>query len=383
MAEPRASQSTVEAGALRPARLDLRIRNQLKAASARQSGVLAFDLAGEPKLSRLRAKAKSLLRGPADAVRRFLNAPVRASMLQLEQRIEHQELTQQALMSRLDNLTRMFGTRMDEFEVKMRPFVTLDDAYAVRLGDGYVLAPKDEPAFVLMLADATTGGLEPGTRACLKRLLKPGETAVDIGANIGLLTMACARAVGFEGKVYSFEPEKRMADLLERSLAMNGLAQVSLLRKAVSAKPGTLTFNVSTIPGHSSLYALPKAEAGHKQKVEVVRLDDVIPAGASVDVVKIDVEGAEMDVVKGMDRILRENANIAVIAEFGISHLKRVGIPTADWFGAFESHGLKPFVVEEPTGVCKPADIAKLETIESANVAFVRPGTAREKRLLA
>jgi FkbM family methyltransferase len=369
---------------LRPARLELRMRNELDSLAAEHgSGAFNFVFAGGGKLSRLRSKAKSALRAPADMVRRFLNAPVRTMLTQVEQRIDHNEIQQQALMNRVDQLTRMFGARMDEFEVKMRPLVTLDDAYAVRLGDGYILVPRDEPAFVLMLADATTGGLEPGTRACLKRVLQPGDTAVDIGANIGLLTMACARAVGFGGNVFSFEPEKRMADLLERTIAMNGLAQVKLFRQAVSAEPGTLSFNVSTIPGHSSLFALPENEAGHVQEVEVVRLDDVVPAGQRVDLVKIDVEGAEMEVVKGMRRILDENPNIVVVAEFGISHLRRVGRTSGDWFGAFEAHGLKGFAIEEPAGTCKPAEIERLEAIESANIAFVRPGTTAEKRLLA
>lgn len=378
---------------LRPIRLELRIRNGLSLAAAQHGDhplpavagprtAATTILAGEGK-PRLRARAKSILRIPADMLRRFLNSPVRASLAQMEQRLDRSEMQQQALINRADQLIQMFGTRMDEFEVKMRPLVSLDDAYAVRLGDGYILVPKDEPAFVLMLADATTGGLEPGTRACLKRLLRPGDTAVDIGANIGLLTMACARAVGAGGRVYSFEPEKRMADLLERTLAMNGLAQVRLLRKAVSAEPGTLNFNVSRIPGHSSLFALPEQEEGHVQEVDVVRLDDVVPARDRVNLVKIDVEGAEMDVVKGMRRVLEDNPDIAVVAEFGISHLRRVGLTSKEWFGAFEAHGLRGFTIEEPTGGCKPADIQKLEAIESANIAFVRPGRSAEQRLLA
>lgn len=114
-----------------------------------------------------------------------------------------------------------------------------------------------------------------------------------------------------------------------------------------------------------------------------MRLDDVVPAGQRVDLVKIDVEGAEMEVVKGMRRILDENPNIVVVAEFGISHLRRVGRTSGDWFGAFEAHGLKGFAIEEPAGTCKPAEIERLEAIESANIAFVRPGTTAEKRLLA
>ena len=114
-----------------------------------------------------------------------------------------------------------------------------------------------------------------------------------------------------------------------------------------------------------------------------MRLDDVVPARDRVNLVKIDVEGAEMDVVKGMRRVLEDNPDIAVVAEFGISHLRRVGLTSKEWFGAFEAHGLKGFTIEEPTGGCKPADIQKLEAIESANIAFVRPGRSAEQRLLA
>jgi FkbM family methyltransferase len=375
--------ATQAGGPIRPARLDLRIRNQIRALAIAKGEPQPIDLMKGPKLSQLRAKVKAFLRGPADTVRRFMNSPVRAILLQHGQELQQLQRLQllESIVSRQDEQTRWFSRRLDEVEVKIRPLISLDDAYAVRLGDGYVLAPKDELAFVLMLADATSGGLEPGTRLCLKRLLAEGETAVDIGANIGLLTLASARAVGPTGKVFCFEPEKRMADLLERMITANGLSQVKLFRQAVSAKPGKTTFHVSSIPGHSSLFALPEKEVGHDQQVEVVRLDDVIAPDMPVDVVKIDVEGAEMDVLAGMKRVLSSNPNIAVIAEFGISHLRRVGVTSQQWFGAFAEHGLRPMVIDEPTGNCKPVDIEKLEAIESVNIVFVRPGTARQRRL--
>ena len=363
-------------GPLGEMRIETRIRNGLDGGAQQRAGEIKAVSTGRSMVSRLKAKAKRILYGPADRLRRFFNAPV-------EQRVDINDIKQQLMLVRLDQLTDMIGKRLDELEVKMRPLVSLDDAYAVRLGDGYVLAPKTEPAFVLMLADATTGGLEPGTRACVKRLLRPGDTAVDIGANIGLLTMAFARSVGPAGKVYSFEPEKRMADLLERTIAMNGLSQVTLSRKAVSAEAGKLSFNVSSIPGHSSLFALPEQEIGHTQDVEVVRLDDVVPADEQVALVKIDVEGAELEVLKGMRRVVGDNPDIVVIAEFGISHLKRVGVSTRDWFAAFEALGLQGFAIEEPTGVCSPAKFEKLEAMDSVNIAFARSGQAGEKRLLA
>ena len=64
-----------------------------------------------------------------------------------------------------------YGPRFDELEIKIRPLIAFDDkTMGVRLAEGYVLTPRDEPVFTLMLANATSGGLEPGVRQTLRRL---------------------------------------------------------------------------------------------------------------------------------------------------------------------------------------------------------------------
>jgi FkbM family methyltransferase len=278
--------------------------------------------------------------------------------------------------TRLAALPGIFGPRLDEIEIKSRPMIEFDDSsYAIRLRDGYAMAPRSEPTYAVMIANATSGGLEPGTRRVLQALIEPGMSAADVGANIGLLTLACAVATGPSGKVYAFEPEAGPRLQLEKTCHLNGLAWVDVSDLAVGAAAGQAIFNISPIIGHSSLYALPEDEVagGQAVQVEVRPLDDVVPPGRPLDVVKMDVEGAELDVLAGMARLLAENADLAIVAEFGPSHLARIGTSAEQWFQAFHDRGFRAFEIAEPTGLCRPVTHSDLTEVMSANIAFVQP----------
>jgi FkbM family methyltransferase len=282
----------------------------------------------------------------------------------------------------LARLPALFGPRFDELEIKQRPLIAYDDeSMAIRMRDGYVLAPRALPTFVTMLANATSKGLEPGTGDVLRRLVQPGMTVADVGANIGLLTLLMAWATGPEGKVVAFEPEAIPRSNLEKMKHLNGLSWVEVRDQAVGEKAGRLTFHVSDIIGHSSLYALPEAEEARTVEVEVVRLDDVAPA-KRMDVVKIDVEGAELDVLAGMSGVIAKNPDLAIVAEFGPEHLKRVGQTPAQWFKAFADAGFKAYIIDEATSACAPTSAKAAAKVISANIAFVRAGGDAERRLL-
>jgi FkbM family methyltransferase len=285
---------------------------------------------------------------------------------------------------RLDGLAGLFGPRFDEIELKSRPLIDIDaDTVAIRMGEGYVMAPKSQPLFVLMLADATTGGLEPGTRKVLKRLIEPGMRVADVGANVGLLTLVCARATGADGRVWSFEPEPGPRAMAAKMKQANGLSWVTLEDCAVGREAGTLTFNVSPVIGHSSLYDLPADEMKRvtRIKVPVRALDEAIGAGQRLDVVKIDVEGAELDVLAGMQGLLKANRDLALVVEYGPSHLDRVGVARKDWFKAFTAGGREAYAISEETGAVSACTAASLGDIESVNVVFVRKGGAAAARL--
>ncbi|WP_414647014.1 FkbM family methyltransferase [Caulobacter sp.] len=314
-----------------------------------------------------------------------VSADLRGLELRLDQTLRQNErlaATLARLEAHAERLPGLFGPRFDELEIKLRPLIAYDEAsMAIRMRDGYVLAPRALPTFVTMLANATSGGLEPGTGEALRRLVRPGMTVADVGANIGLLTLVMARATGPGGKVLAFEPEAVPRSNLEKMKYLNGLAWVDVRDQAVGDKAGRLTFHVSDIIGHSSLYALPEAEEARTIEVEVVRLDDAAPA-KRMDVVKIDVEGAELDVLAGMQGLIGKNPDLAIVAEFGPEHLKRVGQTPAQWFKAFADAGFKPYLIDESTSACAPTDAKAAARLVSANIAFVRPGGDAERRLL-
>lgn len=397
---------------MRPVRFDLAIRKGLDSQAQEEAAAAAPAAPAPPAAPRAlwRRVARRLVGPVTEHLRRYLAAPTAQRMDALDERLAQmaeqsarlertlgalqrdldaaQAARQSALFAHVDHradaLAGLFGPRFDELELKVRPLLDIDaDTVAVRLGDGYVMAPRSQPLFVLMLADATTGGLEPGTRKVLKRLIEPGMHVADVGANVGLLTLACARAVGPSGRVWAFEPEPGPRAMAAKMKQANGLSWVTLSEAAVGREAGRLSFNVSPVIGHSSLYDLPADEMAGVRRIEVpvVALDEALGAGARLDVAKIDVEGAELDVLAGMGGLLKANRDLALVVEYGPSHLDRVGVARKAWFKAFTAGGRSAYAIDEATGRVAPCSADSLGEVESVNIVFVRAGGPAAGRL--
>ncbi len=159
------------------------------------------------------------------------------------------------------------------------------------------------------------GRYEQDEITLVRGLLKPGDVAIDVGGHIGFFTMQMAAAVGPAGCVYAFEPLDTNANLLERSVAENGFQdRVIFQRAAVGAAAGTatLTFPLETL-NSGGAYLLrdgTSALAGNERRdVPVVALDS-LDLRRPVRFIKMDVEGAEPLVLRGADRLLREDQPI-------------------------------------------------------------------------
>lgn len=324
---------------------------------------------GRDELAGLREAVQDQIRDELQAVRGELQA-VRDEISELRRELRGAATE----VHELTRLPAMFGPRFDELDIKVRPMIAFDEeSYAVRLRDGYVMTPRADPLFSLMVANASSRGLEPGVSEVLRALTRPGMRAADVGANVGLLSLVMGAAVGPEGRLHAFEPEPGLRRQLEKMLRVNGIGWATVHPVAVGRENAQATFHVSPVLGHSSLYGLPEADGvATPLEIEVRRLDDLIPPGEPLDVVKIDVEGAELDVLAGMPRLLSANVDIAIIAEFGPAHLARVGTTGETWFGAFARHGFEAFVIHDFTGACSPAHLPALANVESANIVFAR-----------
>jgi FkbM family methyltransferase len=271
-------------------------------------------------------------------------------------------------------LMQLLHAKVDDVGLRSRGALAIDDAtFALRTLDGFVLIPRSDTMLLLMLLDAGPEGLEPGTRRIVCKLLRPGMMFVDVGAHVGLLTLAGARAVGPGGKVLAIEPLPICFELLNRGLAINGLQErVEVKCQAAGARRDRCKFFVGSVLGHSSLIRAEGLPVATEIEVDVLPLDEVVPRGQRVDLVKIDVEGAELAVLEGMRRVIADSPELAIIAEFGPSHLKATQISPEAWLSAFRNYGFEAFVIDELSAECRPADLTQLAGVESVNILFAR-----------
>ena len=156
------------------------------------------------------------------------------------------------------------------------------------------------------------------------RNVKPGQVALDVGANHGYYAVLMADLVGPEGMVHAFEPNPRMVQLLRQTAALNGFWQtIQVHPVALAAASGSpmLFFATEAEPKNGRLLheaeasaAMRNAAAANVYEVPVRSLDDAMPG--RVDFVKIDVEGAEELVWRGMQQLIRRNPEVKIVMEF-------------------------------------------------------------------
>jgi len=185
----------------------------------------------------------------------------------------------------------------------------------------------------------------------LKRCVRGGATVLDVGANVGAYTLLFARWVGAEGHVYAFEPATRSRAGLTRHLSMNGLAdRVTVRGEAVSSGSGRRRFIDSGTDGGNRI-AQPSDAASID--VPAVSIDEFCGAlRLTPDVIKIDVEGAELDVLRGARRTIAAcGRSLALFVELHPSAWPATGLSRADIEAELDAQRL---AIEAPGGVADP-----------------------------
>ncbi|OWV72994.1 lipopolysaccharide biosynthesis protein [Rhizobium sp. N122] len=150
-------------------------------------------------------------------------------------------------------------------------------------------------------------------RALMREMISPGMIVADIGANIGIYTRMFSALTGATGHVHAFEPAPANFEKLEATVS--GLSNVSLRHAAVGAASGTTRLYVSA-ELNVDHRTFDSGDGRVSIDVPLVKLDDYFSPGQRVDFIKIDVQGYELSVLQGAERVLRENRDIRVFMEF-------------------------------------------------------------------
>ena len=200
---------------------------------------------------------------------------------------------------------------------------------------------------------------EERTTELFKKMVKEGDTIVDIGANIGYFTLLSAKLVGKKGKIYAFEPEPKNYNYLLKNIELNNIGNTVLAtQKAISDKTGkTKLYICEHDTGHHTINQPEgiksyKPNTGNKEsfiEIDTVTLDDFLKdKNRLVNVVKIDAEGAEMLVILGMDKTIRQNQDIKLFVEFFPLLIKKMGSSPEDFIKKFlEDYGFSIFIIGE------------------------------------
>jgi FkbM family methyltransferase len=196
----------------------------------------------------------------------------------------------------------------------------------------------------------------------IKRLVKPGDSVIDLGANIGWYSHVLANLVGECGRVYSIEPIPETFRLLSAVAAARGLVNVELLNVAVSDKDGSALMEIplheyggknyyqaKIVPGSQ-----PSNSSNKQYSVSVRSLDSLFqPIAERVSFIKCDVEGHELAAFKGAGKFLQVRKPAIMIEVAG--HFEKEGSSAHELYGMLKGYGYMPFILEGRHLKARPA----------------------------
>ena len=191
-----------------------------------------------------------------------------------------------------------------------------------------------------------TGVYEEFATEVIKQIIKEGAMVLDIGAYIGYYTLLFAKLVGNKGKVFAFEPSPDNFRILIDNVKVNNYANVEAIQKAAGFKEGKAILFLHDFNTGRNRMALPYGQKSIE--VEVVNLDKYfIDYIKPFNFIKIDAEGMEYDILKGMARILTGSNDIKIMIEFFPRYLDISGADPKEFLSLLKQYRFKYYRINE------------------------------------
>jgi FkbM family methyltransferase len=220
----------------------------------------------------------------------------------------------------------------------------------------FYLNPKDRYLTQIVL---TSGTYEVEQTRLFQSKCRPGDTVIDVGANVGWYTIIASKLVGKDGIVIAFEPEPESFAILKRNVLANRCDNVILEQKALSNAAGTLSLHLD--PVNKGMQSTVFDFKGGTIEVEALRLDDYLGNRfKKIDFVKIDVEGAEPMVLEGMKHAIDSNPGIRLVVEYTPERVIAAGYQPKEYVEGFAKQGFRIYMIDETKLEVVPTTAAEI-----------------------
>lgn len=241
---------------------------------------------------------------------------------------------------------------------------------SVMAGDFIFGVPSEEWGLAHYLS--LNGHFEKGTEEAFCRLLKPGMNVLDIGANLGMFTLHALKA---GCNVYSFEPSPSIFRIMNQNIKVNGFAEIGrahTFQNAVSDEEKTVSFYVCDgMSGHSNMYAAEKTN-DTEVTVNTVVIDNMTELPVNVDIIKMDIEGAEYSALCGMKKLIANNPRVKIFMEFAPEILARACVEPSELLRLIKELGFNYYQIDESTGKFKSVSENELIDCFSVNLLLTK-----------
>lgn len=207
------------------------------------------------------------------------------------------------------------------------------------------------------LVELRAGRKESFMIGLFENAVKPGMTVLDIGAYLGWYMLVAARKVGASGHVYGFEADPRNFEFILRNIETNDLqGRVVPVPKAVAKETGAMNiFLHDSDPSNTSLFHGSSKAA--IISLRALALDDYFAPDFTVDVIKMDIEGGEIQALEGMGGILRRSKVVTMFVECHPTALRAAGRSAEELIEMLRSHGFEIQVIQEESRCLSPVPI--------------------------
>jgi len=210
----------------------------------------------------------------------------------------------------------------------------------IRVGAATVWLNPEDPVISGAL---TLGVYERSEIACFRSRFEPGMTFIDVGANVGLYSALALSTPGFRGRVLAIEPDAESRRYLHKTIEANGGA-AQICELAAADRPGTLTlYKNPENKGDNRLYPDPLLRA--EETIDADTLDNICERCgiAAVHFIKVDVQGAEAQVMRGAQRLLAASPDCILMTEFWPYGLSRAGAGGLEYLQLLRELGFQLF----------------------------------------